>query len=134
MLTLSSSMLAVQSATVIFHTESCKVLSNRTVVSGMCPFVMFPNHPQKIHRQPCNAVLLKTMRTSSGSTTLYPCKIFCCKSVIESLKEMLQRPGFGDSELYQMVCLQILFYDRKIGKNLVIMMGYHFFPYHIILH
>ena len=37
---------------------------------------------------------MKTMRTSAGTTTLYPRQMFCYKSVIESLRQMVLRPGW----------------------------------------
>lgn len=69
----------------IFHIESCKVvLPNRTVISGTCSHILFPHHPQRIRRQPCNTVLMKTVRTSAGTSTLYPRQMFCYRSVIDT--------------------------------------------------
>lgn len=79
----------------IYPIESCKTyLPNRTVTSGRCSYIKFRNHPQRTQRNACNTVLMKTVRTSAGTTTLYPRQMYCYKSVIESLKEMIQRPGF----------------------------------------
>lgn len=70
------------------------VLPNKSVVSTRCSYVMFPNHPQRTRRRPCNTILMKTVRTSCGTTSLYPRQMYCYKSVIESLKELILRPGF----------------------------------------
>lgn len=37
---------------------------------------------------------MKTVRTSCGTTSLYPRQMYCYKSVVESLKELIIRPGF----------------------------------------
>lgn len=55
---------------------------------------MCPKHPQSVRRQACKAVVMKTVRMSAGTTILYPKQIYCYKSVIESLKVMIERPGF----------------------------------------
>ena len=56
--------------------------------------VRYPNHTQHLRREPCEAVLLKTIEFSSGRKILYPNKIFCHKYVKSSLQELLLLPGF----------------------------------------
>ena len=62
--------------------------------SRKCSFVEFPNHRQRAHRKPCNEVLLKEVKLQDGKTKLYPKKVYCYSSIIETLKIFLQRPGF----------------------------------------
>lgn len=79
----------------IYSIESCKVvLPNGSPMSSKCSHVEFPNHPQRVRRSPCNSVLLKTVRTSCGTSSLYPRQMYCYKSVTESLQELILRPGF----------------------------------------
>ena len=123
----------------VYPLEDCKVvLPNRMVVSGRCSYIKFPNHPQPA-RRPCNTLLMKTVRTSSGTTSLYPQQMYCFRSIIESLKEMIKRPGFienvkhGDQEKLQMMYLKI-FMTEMYGKNFWILVVYPFYQCLIILH
>lgn len=66
----------------IFPLDSCKiVLPNKTVVSARCSY----DHPHSARRLPCNSVLLKTVRTSSGTSSLYPRQMFCYERVIAGI-------------------------------------------------
>ena len=79
----------------IYPIDSCKViLPDKTVVSAKCTNVVFPHHPQWIRRSPCDSVLMKQVKTPYGTTSLYPRQMYCYKSVIESLKELVLRKGF----------------------------------------
>lgn len=79
----------------IYTIDDCEVvLPNRSVVSSKCSYIMFPDHPQRARWRPCNTVLMKTVRTSNGTNSLYPRQMYCYKSVVESLKELVLRPGF----------------------------------------
>ena len=57
--------------------SSTSVNLDRSFISRKCSFVKFPKHPQRAYRQPCDTLLMKTMRTSAGTTTLYPRQMFC---------------------------------------------------------
>lgn len=61
-----------------------------------CSYVRFRQHPQKRMRSPCNFALLKTIKTSSGKQIFRPLKLFCYRSLIQSLKEFVERPGIVD--------------------------------------
>ena len=88
-------MLAVQSVTVCFVSNAVNLFyQNKQVVSKTCSHIVFPNHPQRAHRQPCNTLLMKTVRTKAGTTALYPRRLYCYRSIIESVKEMLTRRDF----------------------------------------
>lgn len=97
-------------------------MPNKTVESERCSYVKFPNHPQRARRRPCNTLLMKTVRTSSGTTSLYPQQMYCFKSIIESLKEMIKRPGFVEKcEAWRSreVANDVLedIYDGKVWKQ-----------------
>ena len=59
-----------------------------------CDFVKFPNHSQPQHRKPCGTMLVKEVKNRNGKIIFYPKFIYCYKSVVDSLQEMLRRPGF----------------------------------------
>ena len=67
---------------------------NGEIKSKRCSFRKFPNHPQIQHRKTCDELLMKTVKCAGGKTILYPKMIFTYRSVIVSLQEMLNRPGF----------------------------------------
>lgn len=79
----------------IYILENCRVtLPNKSIISASCAHKAFPNHPHRSRRNACGTVLMKSVRTSSGSTVLYPRLLYCYKSVVQSLQEFLLRPGF----------------------------------------
>ena len=79
----------------VYPLDSCKVvLLDKTVQSRCCSHVKFPNHPYAYRRRPCGTPLMKTVRTSSGTTTLRAKQLYCYRSLIDSLKEFLKRPDF----------------------------------------
>ena len=61
-----------------------------------CTYVHFPRHPQKCIRVLCNESLLKTAKTPSGRITSYPLKLYCFKSIIESIQQLVQQPSMLD--------------------------------------
>lgn len=62
-------------------------------LSWKCSFVEFPNHSQRAHRKSCNDILLKEVKLQDGKLKLYPKKVYCYNSIIETLKLFLQRLG-----------------------------------------
>ena len=54
-------------------------------VSKKCSYVQYPNHRQHFRRTKCNEPLLKEVTLKSGGTKLYPIKVYCYNSVINSL-------------------------------------------------
>lgn len=115
-------------------------LPNGDIVSKTCPYVRFPRHPQKQHRKACGTLLLKTVRTSAGSTALYPKMLYCYKRFTESLQGMLLRPGFLNScekwrnRSIQEGCLEDV-YDGRIWKEFMSYKGAPFLsvPYNFAL-
>lgn len=113
---------------------------NNTVVSEKCGFIRYRNHPQRQHRKPCGYSLMKRIRTSAGSVALFPKALYCYKSVVTSLEDMLQRPLFfakleqwrtlqSDVDVYRDV------YDGKVWKDLMFVNGSPFLavPYNYAL-
>ena len=66
------------------------------VESKRCSFRAFPDHPQEVRRRPCGQVLMKTVKNCKGKPSLYPKLLYCYKSVIEALRDILVKPGFVD--------------------------------------
>ena len=74
-----------------FETRGGKQISKR------CSYVDFPNHRHRAYRKACNEVLLKEVKLQDGKTKLYPRKVYCYNSIIETMKKFLQRPNFSSS-------------------------------------
>ena len=87
----------------LYSMDLCKVtLPDKSITSRKCSYVKFPHHPHRIQRSPCDVMLMKTVRTSSGTTSLYPQQIFCYQSIIQSLRNFFLRPGFTEqTELWR---------------------------------
>ena len=79
----------------IYTLDSCKIeLPDKSVCSRKCSYIRFPNHPHLSKRLPCNVQLIKTVRTSAGTTSLYPRQLYCYHSIIDHLKDRVKSPGF----------------------------------------
>ena len=125
----------------IYDLDTCSIVQpDKTVCSRQCSFIKFPNHSQARQRAPCNAQLMKRVRTPAGTTSLYPRRMFCYQSLIDSMKLMLQRPGFAERcELWRKrksapnVLSDI--YDGKIWKEFLDVDGVPFLslPYNFAL-
>ena len=59
-----------------------------------CSHIEFPDHPQEWRRKSCGEQLMKLVKTPNQKTLFYPRLVYCYKSVIESLQELLLRPHF----------------------------------------
>lgn len=68
--------------------------SSKSVQSQLCSYMKYPNHPQASRRHPCNALLMKTVRTSSSRTTLCAKQLYCYRSLVHPLQEFLKRSDF----------------------------------------
>ena len=67
------------------------------MMSNSCEFVLYPNHPQKRFRQPCNTMLMKTVISANDRKNhLYPKNVYGLKSIKSQLETMLKRPGFKE--------------------------------------
>lgn len=107
----------------IYPLESCKIkLPDQSMGSRKCSFVQFPQHPRTCQRSPCNIQLLKQVRTSAGTTMLYPHRLYCYCSLVDSLKEMVKHPRFVEKcEMWRdrVTAENTLsdIYDGKVWKN-----------------
>ena len=63
--------------------------------SKKCSHVFHPNHPHISHRKPCDTTLLKTVRRKR-SYDLEPFKVYCYKSLRQSIEQLVKRKGFID--------------------------------------
>ena len=67
---------------------------NGEEVSKKCRHVNYPHHPHKRRRKQCGTILMKTMRSKSGRTFLYPKQLYCFKKVTSSLEDLINKPNF----------------------------------------
>ena len=125
----------------IYPIEMCKVvLHDKSVRSLRCSYVRFPNHPQARMRAPCNTDLMKTVKTSHGTTSLYPRRLFCYQSLIGLMRNFIKRPGFVEKcELWRTLKSDddILkdIYDGKVWRKFPGTSGHSFLalPYNYVL-
>ena len=80
----------------LYKFDQCYRTVGSSRVPNKCSFVKFPNHRQGWRRQKCGTALLKEVTLKCGSKRLYPHKVYCYKSVIESLTTLVQRTGLTD--------------------------------------
>lgn len=66
---------------------------NNSKVSKVCSYRRYPNHVQARMRAPCARLLLKTVRSSSGTEYLAPFQIYCYQNVQLGMEELLNRPN-----------------------------------------
>ena len=78
----------------LYNFDDCYELVCGRKVTKKCTFVQFPNHRQHFRRTKCDEPLLKEVSLKSGGTKLYPHKVYCYNSIIDNLRQFLQRPGF----------------------------------------
>lgn len=80
----------------LYNFENCYKTVGSNNESKKCSFVKFPNHRQRWRRQPCGSVLLKEVTLKHGAKRLYPHKVYCYQSVIETLKTFVKRAHFTE--------------------------------------
>lgn len=67
------------------------------MISNICEFVLYPNHPQKRFRQPSSTMLMKIVISANDRKShLYSKKVYVLKSIKSQLDTMLKRPGFKE--------------------------------------
>ena len=85
---------ALASVVMPSSSTSTNIAPDKTVTSKLCRYAQFPNHPQSQHRKPCGTPLMKNVQLASGCSHFVPHLIYCYKSIIESLQNMILREGF----------------------------------------
>ena len=89
-------------------------------------------HPQRQHRQQCSQRLMKKIKSVKGNAaTFHPHLIYFYKSVIESLQELMSRPGFiEECELWRQRNIPSGMYsdvyDGKVSKDFMYVNGQNF--------
>ena len=78
----------------LYEFENCYHSVGGRHVSRKCSFVKFPNHRQQWRRQACGASLLKEVSLKCGTKKLYRHRVYCYRSVVESLKDLVKRNDF----------------------------------------
>lgn len=64
--------------------------------TAKCSYVRFPRHPQLRMCSRCNEDLMKTVKTASGKKIFVPLRVFCYRSIIDSIKSLIRQPGMLD--------------------------------------
>ena len=77
----------------LYEYHECIVGVRSELQSKCCTYVAFKNHPFVRYRSPCNTVLLKKVSLKHGKMKLVPKKEYPYRSVVKSLKVLLQRPN-----------------------------------------
>ena len=86
----------------LYEFEKCFDTVGTSRVSKKCSYVKFPNHRQQWRRQACGTTLKKEVTLKDGGKKLYPHKVYCFKSITESLRALVKRPNFTeDCELWR---------------------------------
>ncbi|XP_070548796.1 uncharacterized protein [Ptychodera flava] len=78
----------------VYKFNDCYKRVGNKNVPVKCKFIEFPAHKQKKFRQPCGAPLLKEVELQGNKKRLYPFKVYCYKSVLQSLSDLVKREGF----------------------------------------
>lgn len=77
--------------------DSCTEKCGSIEKTRHCNHVKYPRHPWSSGRSPCGAPLLKSVEMKNGKKFLYPFKVYCYRSIVASLQDLLERPGFFDA-------------------------------------
>jgi len=116
----------------LYTFSDCIVINSGQQESKLCHFIRFPNHPHRSRRTSCNEVLLKRVKVG-GNYKLVPRKVYVYRSVIETLKQFTQRPGFLEKcehwRTRQSTCVDNVLgdvYDGKLWKELFVINGMPF--------
>lgn len=74
------------------YSDCVMVRANGEKESKVCCHVTMPNHPHRLQRVPCGAVLLKKQRTKKR-VHLTPIKVYPYRPLKGSIQQLLNRPG-----------------------------------------
>ena len=111
----------------IYTFKDCYRLVGNHNLSKTCTFVCFANRRQRRMRKPCGAILLKEVTLSGGTTRLYPHKLFCFKSLVETLTQFVKRPGLIERcELWSAHRIMCDVFEGRIWKEFQVFNGSSF--------
>ena len=80
----------------LYNINACVEKHGGETYSKKCPFIKYPNHPQKHQGKECGWKLMKEIKTTSGNVAFNPQKVYCYKAIKGSLETLCNRPGFSD--------------------------------------
>ena len=80
----------------VFTYELGFTLQGNQKVPNQCPYIEYPNHPHSSKRSPCNAYLMKTVKTRTGKTMVKPYKVFAYQPLKAAVTNLANRRGFVD--------------------------------------
>ena len=80
----------------LYDFEDCYSTVGSCNKSKECSYVKFADHRQRWRRRPCGETLLKEVTLNDITKRLYPHKIYCYQSIIESIKRLVKRRNFVD--------------------------------------
>ena len=75
------------------YQDTFKTFANGTKEPRRCSYIAMPNHPYPTQRQPCGAILLKTVKTKR-SCKLVPVKTYPYCSLKKSIRRLISQKGF----------------------------------------
>lgn len=77
----------------LYTFKQCYIINPVTKAHELkpCSYAEFPNHPQQSRRKPCGHALLREVILKNNTKALYPLKVYCYKSLMESISEILGR-------------------------------------------
>ena len=85
----------------LYYFDQCITVTGSQSSSKTCSNVAFPNHTQVSRRKQCGCPLLKSVERRSKKC-LHPFKIYCYKSLQESLQTLFHRKNFvSDCEIWK---------------------------------
>ena len=77
--------------TKLYRPEDCLRRVGNQVQPVVCDNIQFPRSKR---RKPCGSKLVKKVILKNGTPKYYPLKVYCYKSVIDTLETFLKRPNF----------------------------------------
>lgn len=80
--------------TKLFQLEDCSVRVGNGVQARTCDNVSFPRSRR---RKLCGSQLVEKVILKDGTVKFYPLKVYCYKSVIDTMECFLRRPNFEES-------------------------------------
>ena len=80
----------------IYLYDDCLVKETTREMVKKCSYVEFPRHPNKSFRRKCGHDLLKRVTLRNGKIKYYPFKVYCYKSVTESIVTLLKQQRMQD--------------------------------------
>ena len=79
----------------LYTYDDCSQVIGLKRMPKQCSHVQFSCHLQRQYRQPCNEVLFRQIKSSKQS--YFPLCTYCYRSIQETLRCFVKRPGFADA-------------------------------------